>query len=65
MQLRLIVRWSAQRPATSLNNLAELYQYMGGNYAKAEPLLQRALAIQASESSFRLRDLFHNRQDIP
>lgn len=30
--------------ATSLNNLALLYQYVG-DYAKAEPLLQRALAI--------------------
>jgi len=29
--------------ATSLNNLAELYRALG-NYAKAEPLLKRALA---------------------
>ena len=30
--------------ATSLNNLALLYQYQG-KYAEAEPLFQRALAI--------------------
>ena len=30
--------------ATSLNNLAELYQAQG-KYAEAEPLYQRALAI--------------------
>jgi len=33
-----------QNTATSLNNLAELYQAMG-EYAKAEPLLQEALRI--------------------
>ncbi len=31
--------------ATSLNNLAELYKAMG-DYAKAEPLYRRALAIR-------------------
>jgi len=31
--------------ATSLNNLAELY-YIQGQYAKAEPLHKRALAIR-------------------